>query len=137
MNLKRISTLKGVLVKDAKSNKAVISDKGTGSPVETRVRPLAVVKGYTFCEVELVTGKTHQIRAHLSHIGYPIIGDVKYGDEKINKALRQRYGIKRQMLHAYAVTFMADKGSLSVYYGQTFKAPYPRDFDRIKKKLFD
>ena len=52
-------------------------------------------------EVQIETGKTHQIRAHLAHIGYPILGDEKYGNKQINK----QYKIKRQQLVAYKLTF--------------------------------
>lgn len=129
--------LKDSLVKDGAANKVRIQKDGKGQAVETRIHPLATAKGFTLCEVQLVTGKTHQIRAHLAHIGHPVIGDVKYGDDKLNRALRQRYGVKRPMLHAYSVAFGAREGLLSLYYGQVFKAPYPRDFERLKVMLFD
>ena len=57
--------------------------------------------------VKLITGKTHQIRAHLAHIGHFIVGDGKYGDNKINKMLKQ----KRQNLTAYKTIFHFDKSS--------------------------
>jgi 23S rRNA pseudouridine955/2504/2580 synthase len=56
-------------------------------------------KGYSLLEAELKTGRTHQIRVHLAHIGYPIAGDDKYGDFVLNKALAKR-GLKRMFLHA-------------------------------------
>ena len=62
-------------------------------------------------EVELFTGKTHQIRAHLAHIGHFIIGDGKYGDNKINK----RFGAKSQKLIAYSLTLHFEKGSILEY----------------------
>ncbi len=58
----------------------------------------------SLAEVELITGKTHQIRAHLAHIGHPIVGDTKYGDQKINTSFRKA-GIKNQLLHSYRVEF--------------------------------
>ena len=67
---------------------------------------LCLVKGETtLLKVTLVTGKSHQIRAHLSSIGHPIIGDPKYGDRKVNAFFRETHGIKNQMLHAWKLTF--------------------------------
>ena len=59
----------------------------------------------TLLKVTLVTGKSHQIRAHLSSIGHPIIGDPKYGERKVNAFFRETHGIKNQMLHAWKLTF--------------------------------
>src|SRR5690606_23020741 len=56
-------------------------------------------KGYSLLEAELKTGRTHQIRVHLSHLGYPIAGDDKYGDFALNKQLAKQ-GLKRMFLHA-------------------------------------
>jgi len=55
---------------------------------------------YSLLEIELFTGRTHQIRVHMSAIGYPIIGDKVYGNEKANKEMTTKYGLDRQWLHA-------------------------------------
>ena len=60
---------------------------------------------YTLVKADLMTGRTHQIRAHLQHIGHPILGDEKYGDFEINKKLA-KLGLKRMFLHAYEIKFM-------------------------------
>jgi len=60
---------------------------------------------YTLLEVDLLTGRTHQIRVHLSSIGYPIIGDKVYGNEKVNAEVYDTYGLTRQWLHAYQLNF--------------------------------
>ena len=60
---------------------------------------------YTLLEVDLLTGRTHQIRVHLSSIGYPIVGDKIYGNEKENKEAEEKYGLKRQWLHAWKLKF--------------------------------
>ena len=59
---------------------------------------------YSLLEAELKTGRTHQIRVHLAHLGYPIVGDDKYGDFPLNKQLAKQ-GLKRMFLHAYALVF--------------------------------
>ncbi len=74
---------------------------------------------FTLLRVRLGTGRFHQIRASLSHLGHPIAGDVKYGDKKINKRLSERFGIKRQLLHAARV-------ELPGY--DVIESPIPEDF---------
>ena len=70
--------------------------------------------GQSYCEVRIETGRTHQIRVHAQHIGHPVAGDDKYGDEAVNKRLREQVGLKRLFLHASTLEFALDGG----------KAPY-------------
>ncbi len=85
-----------------------------------------------FCllEAELKTGRTHQIRVHLSHLGFPIVGDDKYGDFPLNKALQKR-GLKRMFLHAFKMVLKhpltGEKLSL--------EAPLPEDLERFLRHL--
>ena len=76
--------------------------------------------GLALLEVDLVTGRTHQIRAHMSHIGYPLLGDGKYGINKINR----EYNVKTQALYSYKLTFKftTDAGILEYLNGKTFQA---------------
>lgn len=60
---------------------------------------------YTLLEVDLLTGRTHQIRVHLASIGFPILGDTKYGNEKSNNEALETYGLTRQWLHAWKLSF--------------------------------
>jgi 23S rRNA-/tRNA-specific pseudouridylate synthase len=60
---------------------------------------------YTLLEVDLLTGRTHQIRVHLASIGHPIIGDKTYGNEKINIEVSEKYHLNRQWLHAWKLEF--------------------------------
>ncbi len=66
--------------------------------------------GQSYCEVRIETGRTHQIRVHAQHIGHPIAGDDKYGDEAVNKRLREQVGLKRMFLHASTLEFALDSG---------------------------
>ena len=81
---------------------------------------IAESKGLCLCEIELVTGRTHQIRAHMAHIGCPLLGDGKYGRNEDNR----RYGVKTQALCAYSLRFSGkdELGSLSYLDGRQFQA---------------
>ena len=98
-------TLQAYLFKDNKKSQVYISDtpKKGYVPITTKYTVLNInkAKNYSILDVELLTGKTHQIRAHLAHIGYPIIGDGKYGKNEINK----KFGFKTQNLCSYKIKF--------------------------------
>lgn len=75
-----------------------------GKPSHSIVRKVKGWRRFTLLDVELMTGRTHQIRVHLSHLGFPLAGDDKYGDFALNKAL-ERAGLKRMFLHATSLSF--------------------------------
>ena len=97
------ATLRAYLIKDSKSNTVSIFDRRRPGSKEivTRYRTLRSKGGMSLLEVELLTGRTHQIRAHMAHIGHPLAGDGKYG---INRADRAR-GYRHQALYAYRLKF--------------------------------
>ncbi len=117
----------------------IYKEGGPGlAPVATRYEPLGYLpfgdragKGYTILKVTLITGRTHQIRAHLASIGHPLVGDPKYGDPQVNEDAKKRFGIRRQMLHAFEVEFPAIREPLAYLSGRRFKAPMPGDFIKI------
>lgn len=115
--------LKGYLMKDERQNRVFISKEKTADAlcIETEYEPLEVYQDVTLLQVHLITGRSHQIRAHLASIGHPIIGDSKYGNEKINHFYRERTGVKHQLLHAYRMIF-AD--------GRCVEAAPPDDFNK-------
>ncbi len=117
---KREATLRAFHRKDSTNNTVDISDTPRPGYKEiiTKYRVLGVYGEVSLLEVELITGRTHQIRAHLSHIGHPLLGDGKYG---INRADREK-GYKYQALYAFRLSFRkTDKeNSLKYLEGKTF-----------------
>ncbi len=105
----------GFLTKDSKNNRVTISKNSDGDRIFTEYIPVANNGRNTLLKIKLHTGKTHQIRAHLASIGHPLIGDFKYGDEKVNNFAKSRYGIKDQLLHAFEMYF--PERDLRVYAG--------------------
>ncbi len=122
---KRADTLTGFLLKDSDKNQVKIFDKLVkGSKnIITKYKVVAEKNGMSLLEVELVTGRTHQIRAHMSYIGHPLVGDGKYG---INKDDRAR-GYKYQALYAYRLRFDFDDDSGALGYLRGKEVKLSRD----------
>ena len=130
--------INGYLMKDEKTNKVTV----TGSfmegsePIRTEYEPVNGNSRYTLLRVKLITGKTHQIRAHLSSIGHPIIGDGKYGNKEVNQELRKAFRLEHQLLHSYQMVFPEMTGKFEYLSGRVFTAPLPDYFIRLQKELF-
>ena len=139
---KRADTLTGYLRKDSARNTVEVFDRPApgAKSIVTKYRVLAVKGDTSLLEIDLVTGRTHQIRAHLAHIGHPLLGDGKYG---INRADRAR-GYKHQALYAYRLRFdfgKSEADALSYLDGKSFAIDtgdvwFLREFDLSGTKLF-
>lgn len=125
------------LTKDAEKNQVRISKReGSGARTMTKYRPLAHAKGYTLLEIQLITGKTHQIRAHMQAIGHPVASDRKYGSEATNRKFREEYALSNQFLHALRVEWKEQEGPLGYLYGKEMTAPLPKQLQEICDGLF-
>ena len=130
--------ISGFLSKDERTNRVRVQRAGERrSPqkeearIETEYRPLRSGDGVTLLEVHLMTGKTHQIRAHLAAEGHPIIGDYKYGMRSVNDSFKREYGLSTQLLHSCRLCFPECTGALSELSGREITAPVPDLFRRI------
>ena len=99
--------------------------------IVTEYAPLFAGEDYSLVEARLVTGKSHQIRAHMQSAGHPVVGDIKYGDAAVNGRAYKKFGVKRQMLHAWKIVFNADRGPLKYLRGVALTAEPPGDFMRL------
>ena len=115
--------IEGFLKKDEKNNQVTILSEPSNDakPIITEYRPLKLVGQVTLLEVHLITGRSHQIRAHLASIGHPVIGDTKYGNPRLNREFLKNAGVTHQLLQAYRL-FLAD--------GTKIQADAPKEFER-------
>ena len=126
--------LEGYLEKDEANNRVYISERYRSGmrSIATRYRVLRQNGAYALLEIDLLTGRTHQIRAHLASVGHPLLGDGKYGTNAINKGT----GFKAQALCSYRLTFSfkEDAGVLQYLDGQSFELKdvwFLPEFDRL------
>ena len=134
--------LRNRMTKDEKKNMISVlpEESDEGKLMETMAWPLQAAqyrdKWFTLVKVEIITGRTHQIRAHLARAGYPVIGDTKYGSPAINRMMQQAFGLNTHLLHAWQLEFRKPAGVLADLEGKTVEASLPEQFERIKTSLF-
>ena len=135
-DFKDFGPVNGYLKKDEEQNLASYSERPKEGYQKVAIEVLpekefALCKkehGASVVRIKLLTGKTHQIRAQLSALGHPILGDPKYGDKALNESLK-KLGIRRQLLHAYRIGFPKEApGKLS---GREITAPLPNDLSTM------
>ena len=120
-------TIKGYLTKNTSTNKVTITDDKISEYsqyIETAYKPVSCKNNLTLLEVHLITGRSHQIRAHLASIGHPIIGDYKYGNDSINRLYRDKYKVRHQLLHAHRIEFNDENQTI---------APTPEIYSEIMR----
>lgn len=134
---KNEDTLTAYLEKNSDTNQVRISAEKTSKnlTIKTKYRVLESVGELTLAEIDLLTGRTHQIRAHMAYIGCPLLGDGKYGINKVNV----KYGFKMQALCSYKLTFnfKTDAGILAYLNGKTFEVqevPFLDKYNKLKEQ---
>lgn len=113
----------------APAEKRMVADEG-GLPASTIFTPLRQWRGFSLLDAKLLTGRTHQIRVHLAHIGHPILGDDKYGSRELDRPLA-RLGVRRLMLHAASLSFIHPGTGERV----RFESPLPDAFNEFVERL--
>ena len=126
------------MIKDQNKNKVKIMDNYVDGSKEviTKVKMLESVGIFSEVEVNLITGRSHQIRAHLSYLNNPIIGDTKYGDKETNKYYKSKYGLESQLLIGYKMIFKNCSPHLKYLDGKVVTMPLPPIYKKIRKDLF-
>ena len=126
--------------KNAKINKVIQVQEGEGEPIRAIFSTMQKYRDreqlFSLLSVQLITGKTHQIRSQLAFLKHPILGDEKYGEQGINREYRKK-GIHRQLLHAYSLSFpeIRENNTLSPLSEKNFEIPLPDDFQNIIRNL--
>lgn len=117
-------------------HKVVVAKLKDGAkPAKTIYHVMKKYNGYTLLDLTLVTGRTHQIRVHMSYIRHHVVGDTKYGDFKVNNVFAKEYGFKDQFLHASELHFGKLKKPLEYLSSTSFKAEMPKEYADILSKL--
>ena len=128
----------GYISKDENENISTVyrEEKPNTKKIAMEVKTIQTNGAYSFLEIDLITGRSHQIRAHLSHLGNPIIGDFKYGDKKLNSFFDNKFGLNYQYLYAYKLIIRGGEGKLEYLKNKVITEALPPMFKKVKKDVF-
>ena len=128
----------GYILKNPDTNISKVYDNEVknSKKIAMDIKTVETNGAYSLIEINLITGRSHQIRAHLSHLGNPIIGDNKYGDKKLNSFFESKYGLNYQYLYAYKLNFREMSGKLEYLKNKTITVSLPPVFKKIKQDVF-
>lgn len=135
-NISEKQLIAGFLRKDEEKNTVTVYplEVEDSVPIMTEYLPLAGTGKLTLLRVTLITGRSHQIRAHLASIGHPIVGDYKYGRRELNDAMKNKYGVKSQLLHSWKLVMPEElPDPLGYLGGKELFAGLPEQFGRVLK----
>ena len=128
------SEIRGFLRKDPSSNRVLVVKEPASEEdreIRTGIEPLCVLPDRTLLRIHLITGRTHQIRAHLASAGHPVLGDPKYGDRALNERLRREAGLRFQLLHAFELRFPENGQLPEEVRGKVFRDKVPEMFEKL------
>lgn len=128
----------GYILKNPETNVSKIYDTQVpnSKKIAMEIKTVETNGAYSLIDVNLITGRSHQIRAHLAHLGNPIIGDNKYGDKKLNSFFESKYGLNYQYLYAYKLNFRKINGKLNYLKNKTVAVALPPMLKKIKQDVF-
>lgn len=129
---------KGYILKneDANISKVFMNKVPNSKEISMEVKTVQSCGTFSFIEINLITGRSHQLRAHLAELGNPIVGDPKYGDKKLNSFFVNRYGLDYQFLYAYKLIFKSDSDELAYMKNKTIAESLPPIFKKVKNDVF-
>lgn len=128
----------GYIHKNEEANISQVFDeeKPNTKKIAMAVKNIQSCGTFSLIDIQLLTGRSHQLRAHLSHLGNPILGDEKYGDKKLNSFFTNRYGLDYQYLYAYKVVFKNCPEGLEYMENKTIAESLPPVLKKIKNDVF-
>jgi len=121
---------------DANISKVYNTEMPDTKKIAMEVTSIESCGTFSLIDINLLTGRSHQLRAHLSHLGNPIVGDSKYGDKKMNSFFNNKYGLNYQFLYAYKVTFKNCPEDLYYMENKTIAESLPPVLKKIKRDAF-
>lgn len=126
---------KPLLKDEEKALVKVVSEKNGGKPARTQYTLLESFGWCSLAEIQLLTGRTHQIRVHFASVQHPLLGDDKYGDFGLNREFSEKYAFHGQFLHAYRIRLKEIDGFLSYLSGKEFSCPLDEKEQSVLDRL--